>query len=201
MIVTGLDWSGNPGRGHGPWLVPAFVHVEADQFSHLDAQLANARALLRVAPGFAFKHVHASPAVHRAFYAAIRNVEFQAHILLVDKTQWSTEYLQQSTGPARICDAVIELAFACPDPIIAGQLLYVDLPRSQKRTVNEMRTALRRALTGAGRRTFEDVRPCPDHRQHGALVQVADMLAGEINEFAGLGGPFLPALGNRVKVV
>lgn len=105
--------------------------------------------------------------------------------------------MTQSSGPERIRDGVITLALACPDELIAGQILHVDLPRSQKRTVNDMRISLRRALKGADRKPFGDVRPCPDHRQHAAIVQVADMLAVKSTRIPGSLGRFFQAWGNK----
>ena len=199
MIYSGVDWSGSPGREpHDPLLVLAIVHFDEQILSDLERELAAVRATLRLPLTYPFKHLGASTAIHRHLFAVLGRLDMQAHVLIIDKATWTKDYLRRSTGPERICDGVIALIIGCPDPLVNGQRLFVDLQRRDMDQLRDIRTALRHALRGVGRRSFANVQPCPDHRLHGGIIQVADMIAGEVHQQGGLIGPYLPALGAKI---
>jgi hypothetical protein len=75
-----------------------------------------------------------------------------------------------------------------------------DLDRGAARELRIIRTSLRRALTGIGRRTFENVKASPDHLPSSELVQIADMIAGELREHNGTRGPLLDRLGRKLVI-
>jgi hypothetical protein len=202
VIYSGLDWSGSPGNEpHDRLLTFAIVHLDGDLLPDLDAQLSEARRRLRLLSSTPFHHVGASLAAHREFYAAIARIPILARVLVIDKTSWDHDYLKRSRGNDRICDGVVDLVCACPDEVVAGQGLFVDLRRKDMAQVRQMRAAMKARLHLDGRRTFENVQPCPDHRIHGGLVQVADMIAGEVREQGGISGPYLRSLGAKVMLV
>jgi hypothetical protein len=203
VIYSGVDWSGSPGREpHDPLLVLAIVHFDEHVLPNLERELATARAALRLPPTYPFKHLSASAAVHSQVFAALGRLAMQAHVHIIDKTTWTGQYIRQSSGPDRICDGLITLVLGCPNAFVAKQQLFVDLDRKKDMPmVRNQRTALSQALKGAGRQSFKNVQPCPDHRLHGGIIQVADMIAGEVHQQGGLTGPYLPALGTKVRVV
>ena len=169
VIYSGLDWSGSPGNEpHDLLLVLAIVHIDGEVLPRLGDGLDAVRKRLRLPPNYVFKHLGASVNVQQNVFAALGNVALQSHVTIVNKSTWTDQYLQQSSGPDRICDAVIALVLGCPDAVVARQRLFVDLPRGEMRIVRDLRTAIRQALTGVGRKSFANVQPCPDHRQHGA---------------------------------
>jgi hypothetical protein len=202
VIYSGLDWSGSPGREQGPWLVFAIVHVEAPHLPTLEQELAIARGHLGRSD-YVFKHQRAKSSndVHNLFYEAIGRVPWNAHVLMLDKRAWIDRRDKRTRGIDRISDGVITLVVGCPDDVVANQVLYIDLPPAEERVIQNYRTAIRKALKGIRRTGFKNVRPCPDHRQHGTIVQVADMIAGEVREHEGLSSPFLRKLGSRVRLV
>ncbi len=203
MIYSGLDWSGSPGTEQGPWLVFAVVHLDQSDLPALDAALATARTRLGFDPGYLFKHTRAkrSNAIHDRFYEALRPVDFAVRVLMMDKVAWGNQHAGRTRAADSISDGIVELVLGCPDHVVARQVLYIDLPASEEKSVQTYRTAIRRALAGVRRTGFRDVRPCPDHRQQGGIIQVADMLAGEVREQEGLLGPYLPTLSSRIRLV
>lgn len=206
VIYTGLDWSGSPGDpqkvpGANPWLVLVAVHIDEAALPELRSALAEAKIGLRLPPDYPFKHLASSARTRTAFFAAIRRLPLAVHANLIDTRDWDATYLKQSRGPDRIADGVIDLILGCPDQIIAGQTLLVDLPRRELRIVRDLRTAIRMALRGVGRRSFATVQPCPDHRDFGVIVQVADMVAGELREHASVTGPYLAAIQSKIDLV
>jgi hypothetical protein len=202
VIYSGVDWSGSPGREpHDPLLVLAIVHFDEQVLPELDRELAEVRATLRLPPNYPFKHLDASMAIHRHLFGVLSRLDMQAHVLVIDKAAWTKDYIQRSSGPERICDGVLALILGCPDPLVDGQRLFVDLERRDMNQLRDMRTAVRKALRGVARRSFANVQPCPDHRLHGGIIQVADMIAGEVHQQGGVTGPFLPALGARIRTV
>jgi len=150
---------------------------------------------------YVFRHVGASTAAHRAFYEALANTSIEAYIHVIEKAQWTADYLKWSGGLDRICDGIVGIVLGCPDSLVAQQKLLIDLRRKDMRFVRTIRLALRRALAGVGRATFDNVQPCPDHRIEGGIVQVADMIAGEVREQGAVRGPYLSAINARMHRV
>lgn len=131
---------------------------------------------------------------HDVVFNAIAQLPLCIHAMIIDKRNARVAGHSGILGRDLTCLAIIELVKEIPDLLVAGQLLYLDLPRKEKRLVLDYRTAIRQALRVSGRRSFADVKPRPDHRDDSATVQVADMIAGEIAEQGGIGGIYLPRL-------
>jgi hypothetical protein len=202
MIYSGLDWSGSPGReAHAPFLVFAIVHCVGDDLPRLESKLSMARKVLRLPPDYVFKHLGASRPVQDHVFAILRRLRLRAHVHIIEKSTWTDEYVRRSSGPDRICDGMVALVLGCPDVLVANQRLFVDLPRDEMKLIRDQRTAIGQALRGAGRKSFGNVQPRPDHRQHGSIIQIADTIAGEVHEQRGLTGPYLPWFGSRIKLV
>jgi hypothetical protein len=201
MIYSGLDWSGSPGNTHGPWLVVAIAHVDEVDFETLDTELATVRATLRLDPGFVFHHSETTVATRRAFFAALHRVPVSAHVHMLNKAAWGAEHVAAASGFYCICDGIITLLMRCPADMIEEQMLYIDLPRGEGKVVTRYRTTIRQAMRRAKRPTFRDMKPRPDDQADAVLIQVADMVAGEVREHSGLAGPYLPGLRSRIRVV
>lgn len=195
VIYSGLDWSGSPGReAHDPLLVIAIVHFDGDELLRLEAELSAVRKALRLTPDYVFKHLGASRPVQDRVFSILAALNLRAHITMIDKSTWTEEYVRQSSGPDRIRDGIVALVLGCPDALVAKQRLFVDLPRAEMKLIRDQRTAIGQALRGAGRKSFGNVQPRPDHRRGASIIQMADMIAGEVHEQRGLTGPYLPAL-------
>lgn len=179
----------------------AIAHIDETDLEDLRDALAAARIALRLPEDYAFKHLGASIAVHDQVFGALGRLPIQAHVLGIDKTTWTDEYMRRSRGPDRLCDALISLVLGCPDHLIAGQRLFIDLERKDLPQIRDQRTALRHALAGVGRMSFGKVQPCPDHRLNGTIVQIADMIAGEVHQHGGPGGPYIGPLGSKIHLL
>jgi hypothetical protein len=203
VIYSGLDWSGSPGEEQGPWLAFAIVHVDAADLPKIEQMLSEARVRLSPERDLVFKHsrLKSSAEAHRRFYEAVNGVDWSAHVHLLDKTAWNRQHGKGARGIDCIRDGITRLVAHCPDAVVANQVLFIDLPRAEEKLVQDYRMSIRKALKAIRRTGFRNVRPCPDHRQHGDIVQMADMIAGELREHEGLAGPFLPGLGSRIQLV
>jgi hypothetical protein len=180
----------------------AMVHIDAGDLPLLERELIAARRRLGREDDYTFKHVSAKPNTHHQFYAALRAVPgLTAHIHRYNRATWTPLHVQPRFGDPCICDGLITLTLGCPQGVVADQRLYIDYPRREKDIVDAFRTALRQSLRAAGRRSFGRIQPRPDQRLSGEIVQVADMIAGEAREQAGIGGVFLPQLGARVQII
>lgn len=203
MIYSGLDWSGSPGGAHGDVVVFAVVHFSDAELVTLSSALLDARASLGIPPDYAFKNNGTGPRTREGFFHALGPLDFSAHVHVLDKRRWAETQRGRLSGPNFIRDGIVSLVMACPDEVVARQVLYLDIEPSQRTEPTRLKTEIRQALRGAQPRRagFADVRGCEDHRNLGTIIQVADMLAGQVNDHGGLGGPHLPALGARITLV
>ena len=201
MIYSGLDWSGSPGEAHGPWLVIAVAHLDEADLSILDLELANVRAMLRLDPNFVFHHRETTDQTRKAFFGALCRVPVSAHVHMLNKRTWSSVYMAGSSGTDCICDGIVTLLTKCPQDVVDGQMLYIDLPRREGKLVQRYRTTIRQAMRRARQPAFRDMKPRPDDHADGALIQVADMIAGEVRQHSGMAGPYLPSLRHLVEIV
>lgn len=195
VIYSGLDWSGS--SDHESSVYYALVHIDGEEIARLNAALLAAKKRLRVPETSVFRHVSCSHAAHKAFYDELANVPFTARLLVVPPVPRN----QPIRGHEEIRAAVTQLVLDCPNTYVARQKLYIDLERRDMKQLRELRTRVRKELTTTGRKTFENIQPCPDHRIEGGIVQVADMLAGEFREHGGIYGPFLPLFQSRLRVI
>ncbi|MGH2615914.1 MAG: hypothetical protein ACRDJC_11785 [Thermomicrobiales bacterium] len=203
MIYSGLDWSGSPGREHGPQLTFAIVHIKDSDVPGMDAELAATRRRLQLAPDYVFAHHRSGTKTQREFFTGIRHIPLTGHVYMLDKAEWAARQIGKPAGPDCLCDGIVTLVSRCPDDVVARNVLYIDLPPEEERSIERFRTEIRRALRAARPRRsgFKNVRPCPDHRLQGGIIQIADMIAGESREHGGLLGPHLPGLGSRLRLV
>lgn len=200
MIYSGLDWSGSPGKERGRTIVFAALHIARDDLPRLDSALGSARSVLRLPEGHAFRHNGASSRARREFFGAIQHLQFSGHIFILDKVHWASQQTGKPTGPKCIRDGIIRLVEGCPDGVVARHVLYVDIDPSQKAELVSLKTDIRNALKLARpRRTgYADVRGCPDTRNLGAMIQVAEMIAGEVMDYQALEGPCLTLIRDRL---
>ena len=177
------------------------VHIETDDLGVLKSRLADAKRALGRSDAFVFKHLEADDRTHDVFYRELRLVpSVSVDVLRLNRHVWEPRSPRPTRGDHVICSGIVELLSTCPDEITRDQMLLIDLPRSEKGIVDAFRTIIRKELRLARRAGLRDVRPRPDHRPDGAIIQAADMIAGEVRQFNGLGGPYLPRLGARVRL-
>ena len=199
MIYSGLDWSEDVG---GPLGYIAIVHVHEADLPNLETELAAARRRLGRDSDYVFKHVGAKENVHHVFYNAITAIpSLKAHLYRYDRSNWNLQHAKAADGDACVCDGIITLTLGCPADLVDDQILLIDLPRRERDVLQAFRTAIRQSMRQAHRAPFRSIKPHPDHRLEGGIVQAADMLAGEVREQSGIGGPFLGSLGSRVRMV
>ena len=120
---------------------------------------------------------------------------------MLNKAVWSAQYVSGSSGTDCICDGIVTLLAGCPRGVIAGQKLYIDIPRGEVAVVERYRTTLRQAMRRAKQPVFRDVKPRPPDARNGAVIQIADMIAGEVREHGGMAGPYLPSLRAQISVI
>jgi hypothetical protein len=170
--------------------------------STIEAELDAAALRLGWRREFVFKHVGANRDVHREFYQALGRIPFKAHVHMLDKAAWHAQYGGKgSRGDDCICDGIATLLLRCPATFTDGQILYIDLPHKQRMTMKKYREVIRSALRGADRETFRRIKARPDNRRDGGIIQIADMLSGEVNENQGLGGRYLPSVSTNIVIV
>jgi hypothetical protein len=203
MIYSGLDWSGTPGKAQGPLIVFAAVHIDQPAVATLDAELTAARLCLGLSEDYVFSHNDAAPRTLARVFDAIARAPLTAHAYMLNKAAWSAQQVGKPIGAKCLCDGVVTLMTRCPHQVVGGKILYIDLSGKYKTTLTHYRTEIRRALRAVRPRRpgFDDIRPCPDHRLQGGIIQAADVIAGEIRERDGLAGPYLTMLGSAVQLV
>ena len=203
LIYSGLDWSGSPGEVHGDVVVFAVVHFSDAALSTLSSALQDAREALGIPPDYVFKNNGTGPRTREGFFHALGPLDFSANVHVLDKRRWAETQHGKLSGPNCIRDGIVSLVMACPEDVVARQVLYLDIEPSQHKEITRLKTEIRQALRGARPRRvgFADVRGCEDHRNQGAIIQVADMLAGQVNDHGGIAGPHLPALGRKITLV
>jgi hypothetical protein len=168
----------------------------------LEAELAAARERLGYGTAHVFKHTSARDITHHHFYAALANVpRLCAHVYEYPKLDWSPQFAAPACGDHCICDAFVTLTLRLPSELVEKQTLYIDYPRRERAIVVAFATTLRNSMKGTRQRSFAKIQPRPDDRHEGGIIQVADMIAGEVRQHAGIGGPYLSALGARVRIV
>lgn len=205
--LSGLDWSGSAGDprrtpGSNPRLVMVVSHIADDDLPILGIGLSRLRARLRLSPEFTFKHLGSAHRARKVFFSTLVDIPFTAHALVIDKlVDRDADYFKQNTGPRQLTNAIIELIDHCPSQIVGGGTLLVDLPRRELNYIRELRTLVRKHLRANGRKSFHNIRPCPDHRLDGTIVQVANMIAGELYERGEVAGPYLPPISHRITVI
>ncbi len=187
--LSGLDWSGDPGdqtrsMRANPGLVVAICSVLVVDHHLVDDALHEIRRASGMTSG-AFHHARMSPVVREEFFGRIAGLPIRLTCRYVDKNSWSASYLKLTSGPERIRQSIVELVEHLPDEIVAGQTLLVDQHRDEKGFIRNLRGDLRGALRAHGRRSFQKLAARPDHRSDAALVQLADMFAGEVRRKAG----------------
>ena len=132
-------------------------------------------------------------------FAALQRVPLRANVHMLDKASWRSAQPKGSSGSDCICDGIVRLVMGCPEHVVARQVLLVD--PSSRRQVDEIRLAIRASLRGIHRTGFRDVRPRRDDEADGGIIQVADMIAGEVRRQGGLAGPHSSMLGPLVQMV
>lgn len=177
------------------------VHVDALDLELLTDRLTLAKTAIGKTGAFVFKHLEADTRTHEVFYEALLQVpSLSIDVLQANRGNWEPRHSRPARGDHFVSDCIINLLSACPPEITQDQMLLIDLPRREKVIVDSFRTTIRQELRRSQRAGLRDVRPRPDHRADGTIIQAADMIAGEVRQFHGLGGPFLPRLGQRIRL-
>jgi hypothetical protein len=201
VIYSGIDWSE---AVQEPDRVFAIVHVESQDLLILDRELAGVRKRIRRPDDYPFKHVDAKPHVRREFFPVISRIPtLQAFVLTCEKTYRNRQFegIRIAKGDFHTWHGIMALVAACPGELLTDQIMLIDLPRGEMPIVTAYRTGLRKGLKIARKPAIRDLRPRPDDRLDGAIVQVADMIAGEVRQYGGLNGPHLPALASRIHII
>lgn len=201
MIYSGLDWSMGD---DGAVLVLALVFVDANDLSTLDAELNNVRREIRKDENFVFKRNGAKTNALRSFYPSLLRVpSLTTYLLRLDTASWRNPFLELriAKGEPLVSHAICTLVTLCPDALIADHVMLIDLPPKPKATIDAYRTALRDALKISRKPPIRDMRGRPDNRSDGAIVQAADMIAGEFRRDPLLQGPNLPRISSRIHIV
>lgn len=196
---SAVDWSGSPGSRHGPQVVFAAVHFdEAARTVLLETALVSIRLALGLPAGFVFKHDRASPRVKQHFFDALGRLPFRGDVLCLDKRSWRAAN-PGARGNDLLQHGVVTLVAACPDCVVARNVLLIDPPSA--RFITTCKTPINRAFRAQHRTGYRSIRGLQDTHHDGGIIQVADMLAGEVRLCGGLTGPYLPGLGDKVALI
>jgi hypothetical protein len=207
VVISGLDWSGDAGDPRktpalSPYLVTAVVHLQSDHWEALEEALARARRRRSLPTNYVFHFSGSRPQIREAFFDALHGVPFSAHARVVDKRHWTSAYLAETTGDARIQAEIVELIARCPDFLISKQTLLIDGHKRDAGKMVPLKTEINRRLTVAGKAGIRKVKVCPDdHPSQGAIVQVADMIAGALRDIGGARGPYLSSFSSKITLV
>lgn len=158
-------------------LVIGLAQIDGAELPRLAGVLAAIRHGCGLDPRFPFRYSACSDKVRAAFFSEISVVAVTTRLVLIDKRDWF-----EPRRPGRPSDwlneAVAGLVCQCPMETIVGQVVLIDLPKNEMRAVRKMEAVIKRALKGAGIQPYPQIKPCPDTRSQGEIVQVADMFAG-----------------------
>jgi hypothetical protein len=166
----------------------------------LDEALVGVRHSRHLPDGYCFKFSDSRPQIRDAFFAGVAGLSVWIHATVIDKATWPDRYLRTTTGQDRTIEAIMATVLGCRDEFISGQTLLVDSSRDEQRSVNRIRDRLRRGLSDAGRGSFARVKAYPDHGNEGAIIQVADMVAGALQDAGEAKGPYLVRLRERLSL-
>lgn len=206
-MISGLDWSGDAGDPRkaphqSARLVTVVAHVDVAEWERLESALERARRARRLPADYVFHFSGSRPQVREVFFNELGSVPFSAHARVLDKTLWTLEYLKSSDGLTRIQREIVELLIQCPDAVVGRQTLLIDDERSKQRMIAPIKTDLNRRLEASGRPGLRKVKTCPDHDPSlGAIIQVADMIAGALHDAGSIAGPYLPRLRRCIDLV
>jgi hypothetical protein len=206
-VVSGLDWSGDAGDpkktpGASPLLITAVVHIDIENWELLKEALAQARRNRSLPPNYVFHFSGSRPQIRAAFFDELKRLPLSAHCRIYDKNLWTPPYIRSTRGIARIQAEIVELMIRCPDHLIGGQTLLIDGNTSETKLMAPIKTELNRRLAIGGRASLRKVKACPDdHPSEGAIVQVADMIAGAVHDARSVAGPYLSGLESKITLV
>lgn len=180
--VTGIDWSGDLGEPSNAessrWIVLSAVHIPSDEIEALTNALLKARRRRKLPDHYVFKYSGSRPAIRESLFEALSNVDFRSTILGIDKRTWSFDELHPIHPNVRLAASLANLIIDAPPECTSGCNILVDLPRSEKRVIAEIQGQIRSAIRQEHRRPIKSLRPVPESRLEGSVIQVADMLAG-----------------------
>ncbi len=206
-MISGLDWSGDAGDPRkspnaSPLIVTAVIHIDTEHWGRLEEALAAARLRRALPPNYVFHFSGSRPQIRDAFFDELKEVSFRAHARVIDKRMWTPIYLRETTGDERIQSEIVALLFQCPDRVISDQTLLIDGAKNEARKVVRIKTELNRMLSHAGRSGMRKVKSCPDtHQSQGAIVQVADMIAGALHDAGSVSGRYLSRFSSQLVLV
>jgi hypothetical protein len=204
MIYSGIDWSGDPGdpakSALSPRFVAAIAHIDGEHLHLLEESLINVRAAKRLPERFAFRYSHCASQVKDAFFTAIGGVPVTFHASIHDKRNWPSSRFRER-GPDIINQILADLVCGCPPEVIASQVILVDQPRQETRAVRQTSATIKMALRGIGVAPAPQIKPCPDNRSQGGIIQVADMFAGALNQMNAVQGSYLDPHAARITLI
>ena len=196
-----MDWSGDVGfkfdEGSSEYLVFALVSVT--DYPALRQALCDLREARGLPRNYEFHYTHVSRGTRRAFFAAVRQVPFEAVVLVVPKREIPRS-LARRNRYARYEHFVAELAAWASVASFKDAIVYVDA----RSTRNEIVRAVRRGISAACRargaqRGPRKVRGKPAHAEDG--LQLADMIASAVAEREEGGQGYLRGLKERIGVI
>ncbi len=182
VTYVGLDWSGDPGdpgkAGSQRLLVYASIEVEQATLPDLSAALGKVRQSLSLPATYCFRYATSRQRIREAFLDEIMTIDWAGAVSIIDKSEWSERYLRSTTGPDRLIDGCAA-HFVTPAVRISNdRFLVVDASRSEGVFVRQIRSRLSSVARTNNTDPFGKVKPIPDHRPDGEIVQLADMVAG-----------------------
>ncbi len=205
MFYTGIDWSGDPGipttrSASSTHLVFAFVTIEAEDREPLHYSLVDLRHQLQLTNRFVFHYVDCPSSLATAFFDAIRSVELEIRIGVIDKQHdWTHPATVSMRGQERLRLVISKLSLHLPQRVVDGCQLLIDGSRSERKFGLGTRKTIRQSFDQANRTCFRDIRLCADGNDpDGEIIQIADMVAGAVRRAGSLDNPHIRRVGSRI---
>ncbi len=173
-----LDESGDTGfkfnHGSSRYFVITLLLVEDPLPLH--AAIDELRGSLGFAAGNEFKWVSSSESVRWAFLHMLRRQDFNARVLVVDKSLMTT---QHTRNKETFYNFLVQMVLRHDSGAIREATLILDESVKSKKSKQQLTTYLRRELNAG--RAGNKIKDVHYHRSHtDNIIQAADMLSGAI---------------------
>lgn len=174
-----LDESGDTGfkfnQGSSRHFIVTLLLV--DDPIPLHAAVDALRVRLGFSAGNEFKWYRSSEEVRWAFLRMLRQQDFAARVLVIDKTRLTSP---ASRNSSHFYQQVVELVLRDEDGTIDNAIVILDESVTSRRGKQGLTTHLRKALNpDPNRRRIKEVRYHASHTDN--IIQATDMLAGAVN--------------------
>jgi hypothetical protein len=162
-----------------PFLVFACSHASSEQEAYVSAELERLRIALQFDVRHVFKYSRTQDRLKPIVLETFLRLPIEHTVVAIDKRGYlaSTE---DHTQPLDVFEGIGLLIEVMPAKYVGGQRLLIDMSRSEKGFVRNIRNTAKVINRQSARPNFASIVPRPDHRSDAQLVQIADVIAGYV---------------------